>query len=79
MGPIHPGFGTRLCTFRPAGYLAAYPALRDEGERPSGHPEAMAAAVLVPSVASRAPASLLAIYFDLPDLKIPRFALDFPG
>ena len=39
-GPIHPINGTRLCTFRPAGCLAAYTTLRDEGGRPTGHPDA---------------------------------------
>ena len=57
-GPIHRRYGTRLCTFRPAGCVPASPTLRNEGERPTGYTEAMAAAMGVPRVASRAPAAL---------------------
>ena len=37
--------GHSRCTFRPAGRVPASQTLRNEGERPTGYTEAMAAAV----------------------------------
>ena len=63
-GPIHRRYGTRLCTFRPAGCLAASPALRNEGERPTGYTEAMAGAVGVLRTACGAAAALTVANID---------------
>ena len=44
-GPDILNYGYAICTFGPAGYVAASHTLRNEGERPTGYAEAMAAAV----------------------------------
>ena len=79
---IRPPFetgGTRMCTFGPTVCVIASHTLRNEGERPTVHPEALEAAVLVPSVASRAPAPLLEAKHDLADLKFSHSALGSAG
>ena len=44
-GPDPSNCGYAKCTFGPVGCVAATPTLRNEGERPTGYTEAMAAAV----------------------------------
>ena len=45
MGLIHLRYGYATYTFGPAGCVAASRKLRNEGERPTGHPEALEAPV----------------------------------
>ena len=60
----HPRYGYATYTFGPAGCVAASRKLRNEGERPTRHPEAMAGAVGVQRDVSRAPAPLFEISID---------------
>ena len=63
------------CTFGPAGCLAASPTLRDEGERPTGYTEAMAAAV---ARRGRAHGAWRAISVANIDRKVTYFHLEIP-
>ena len=72
----HPRYGYATYTFGPAGRVAASRKLRNEGERPTRHPEAMAGAVGVQRDVSRAPAPLFEISIDR---KSPYFYLEIEG
>ncbi len=76
MGLIHLRYGYPTYTFGPAGCVAASRKLRNEGERPTRHPEAMAGAVGVQRDVSRAPAPL---FDDEIDRKSLYFYLEING
>ena len=76
MGRIHPNGGHSRCTFGPAESVAAPHKLRDEGERPTGYTEAMAAAV---ARRGRAHGVWRAISVANFDRKVPYFYLKTKG
>ena len=61
-------YGHPTYTFGPAGCVASPHMLRNEGERPTGYPEALEAAVGALRVASRAPAPLFDAKIDCKSL-----------
>ena len=76
MGLMHLRYGYATYTFGPAGCVAASRKLRNEGERPTGHPETMAGAVGMQRDVSRAPAPLFVAEHDR---KSPYFYLEIKG